>query len=161
LHSSAIMVDGKAYLFSAPSGTGKSTHTALWRRYLGEDRVQMLNDDKPAVRLVGDEVYAFGTPWSGKTDQNINTGVPLGGVVFLSRSETNTIRSATTADTVKQLFWQTARPRSQERLEQLLDLYEKVVLNVPVFEMGCNISEEAVKVAYEALLGKKYKAERN
>ena len=65
LHSSCVVVDGVAYAFSADSGTGKSTHTALWLKHFG-DRAYMLNDDKPAIRLVGDRVYACGTPWSGK-----------------------------------------------------------------------------------------------
>lgn len=61
LHSSCVVVDGAAYAFSADSGTGKSTHTALWLKHFG-NRAYMLNDDKPAIRLVGDRVYACGTP---------------------------------------------------------------------------------------------------
>ena len=64
-HSSAIAVDGQAYLFTAPSGTGKSTHARLWRELLG-DKVIMVNDDKPIVRLIDGEFYVYGTPWNGK-----------------------------------------------------------------------------------------------
>lgn len=157
LHSSSIVVDGKAYLFSAPSGTGKSTHTSLWRKYLGDDNVKILNDDKPAIRLVDGKLYAYGTPWSGKTDQNINMKIPLGGIVILSRSDENYIKPAPTAEAVKQIYWQTVRPRKEDLMIQLLDLYEKLLINVPVFEMGCNMNEDAVRVSYEALLKKPYK----
>ena len=156
LHSSSIVVDGKAFLFSAPSGTGKSTHTSLWLKYLGDNNVQILNDDKPAIRLIDDTLYAFGTPWSGKTDKNLNIKIPLGGIVILTRSEENYIKQASTAEAVRQIYWQSVRPRKEELMVQLLDLYEKLLKNVPVFEMGCNISEDAVRVSYEALLGKPY-----
>ena len=71
LHSSAVVVDGYAYLFSADSGTGKSTHTGLWKQHFG-DRAYIINDDKPAIRKVDGEWYVFGTPWSGKTDTSVN-----------------------------------------------------------------------------------------
>ena len=91
LHSSAVVMGGEAYLFSAPCGTGKSTHTALWRKVFGEDRAVILNDDKPALRLEDGVWYAYGTPWSGKTDQNLNIKVPLKGICILTRSEENHI----------------------------------------------------------------------
>ena len=88
LHSSCVVVDGAAYAFSADSGTGKSTHTALWLKHFG-NRAYMLNDDKPAIRLVGDRVYACGTPWSGKYDYSTPGMVPLAGICFLERAEEN------------------------------------------------------------------------
>ncbi len=71
LHSSAVVVDGRAYLFSATSGTGKSTHTGLWLELFG-DKAYIINDDKPAVRLRDGVWYAYGTPWSGKHDNSVN-----------------------------------------------------------------------------------------
>ena len=85
LHSSCVVVDGIAYTFSADSGTGKSTHTQLWLKKFG-DRAYILNDDKPAIRLIGDTVYACGTPWSGKYDYSTPAVVPLAGICFLERS---------------------------------------------------------------------------
>lgn len=90
LHSSCVVVDGVAYAFSADSGTGKSTHTALWLKHFG-NRAYMLNDDKPAIRLVGDRVYACGTPWSGKYDYSTPGMVPLR--AFASSSERRRILS--------------------------------------------------------------------
>ena len=88
LHSSAVMLDGKAYLFSAPSGTGKSTHTEKWCRLFG---AKLLNDDKPALRCQDGTWMAYGTPWSGKHDLSEPVGVPLGGIAFLKRGEENRI----------------------------------------------------------------------
>ena len=89
LHASAVILDGKAYLFSAPSGTGKSTHTEKWCRLFG---ATYLNDDKPALRLVDDVWMVYGTPWSGKHDLSLPVGVPLGGIAFLRRGQENTIK---------------------------------------------------------------------
>lgn len=70
LHASAIVVDNKAYLFSAPSGTGKSTHTKLWQECFG-DKAIIINDDKPAIRIEEGKCFAYGTPFSGKTDEKL------------------------------------------------------------------------------------------
>ena len=86
LHSSAVVLDGEAYLFSAPSGTGKSTHTSLWLQHFG-DRAFILNDDKPAIRVTDNGIFVYGTPFSGKNDISENTGVPLKAVAVLSRGE--------------------------------------------------------------------------
>lgn len=150
LHASAVVVDGKAYLFSADSGTGKSTHTALWCQYFGE-RAFIINDDKPAVRLIDGKFYVFGTPWSGKTDQNVNTCAELGGIVFLERSEENWIRPADSGSVVPKLIKQTSRKLRSEYLERMLVLADRLLSSAAVYEMGCNISEEAVVMAYEAM----------
>ena len=73
LHASAVALENRAVLFSAPCGTGKSTHTALWQQYFGQHRAVILNDDKPALRLLEGHFQVYGTPWSGKTDLNTNT----------------------------------------------------------------------------------------
>ena len=76
LHSSAVVMDGRAYLFSAPSGTGKSTHTQLWLDVFGE-KAGILNDDKPALRRIDGKWYAYGTPWCGKEHWGCNASTPL------------------------------------------------------------------------------------
>lgn len=75
-HGSALALDGKAYLFTAPSGTGKSTHAALWRQVFGT-RVTMINDDKPLLRFAPEGVTVFGTPWAGKAHLQTNTSALL------------------------------------------------------------------------------------
>lgn len=152
LHASAVMLDGRAYLFSAPSGTGKSTHTQLWLRHFGE-RAAILNDDKPALRRIGGTFFACGTPFSGKVDLSRPCIVPLGGVCLLHRAEQNTVRRLGTAQALPKIFNQTIRPQDGGAMDRLLSLLDGFFRSVAVFEMGCNISTEAVQTAYGAMKG--------
>jgi len=152
LHSSAVAVDGSAYLFSAPSGTGKSTHVQQWVKLFGE-KAQIINDDKPAIIVRKDGIFAAGTPWSGKSELNLNKIVPLKGICVLERSEVNRI---TPLPKDKALFFimnQTLRPSQPELMDRLLNLLDMTLLTVPVWKLGCNISTEAAKTAYEAMSG--------
>ena len=151
LHASAVMMDGKAYLFSAPSGTGKSTHTALWCRVFGEDRAKILNDDKPALRLEDGAFYAYGTPWSGKTDQNINVRVPVAGICILGRGEENTIRPYKGRQAIHDILEQTIRPQDQNLTENLLELLDRLLQTVPVWKMECNMDPQAALMAWRAM----------
>ena len=153
LHSSAVVMDGEAYLFSAPSGTGKSTHTALWLKHFG-GRAQILNDDKPAVMVENGSVTACGTPWSGKSDLNLNLRVPLRGICILERSQNNFIEPLPPERSVFALLDQTLRPSDGERMNALLELLDAVTSNVPIWRMGCDISTEAAEMAYRTMSGK-------
>ncbi len=155
LHASAVAVDGVAYLFSAPSGTGKSTHTGLWRQYFG-DRAEILNDDKPAIRLHDGKPYVYGTPFSGKVDLSANKRAELGGICMLSQGEENRITRLSTAAALPQLMQQTLRPTQPRLMNRLLTALDAVLLQTPVFAMACTISEEAVATSYQALSGKPY-----
>ncbi len=150
LHSSCVVVDGYAYAFSADPGTGKSTHTDLWLKHFGE-RAYILNDDKPALRIIDGTVYACGTPWSGKYDYSVPKLVPLAGICFLQRSETNWIKKAETTKAVYNIFSQTSRKISAEKMEKLFDVLEEIFSKVPIYDFGCNISDEAVSVSYNAM----------
>ena len=150
LHSSCIVVDGVAYAFSADSGTGKSTHTQLWLKKFG-DRAYMLNDDKPAIRLIGDTVYACGTPWSGKYDYSTPAVVPLAGICFLERSEDNWIKPANTNKAIFNIFSQTVRRLGETRMNKLMDNLNVIFKKVPIYELGCNISDEAVDCSYNTM----------
>ncbi|MBR2934742.1 MAG: hypothetical protein IKB79_04090 [Oscillospiraceae bacterium] len=151
LHSSAVVMDGQAYLFSAPSGTGKSTHTALWRKVFGEDRALILNDDKPALRFENGRFYAYGTPWSGKTDQNLNLRVPLAGVCMLYRGEVNRIEPFSGPAAIHAILEQTVRPADPTKIGILLDLLDKLLTTVPIWKMHCNMDPEAARVSYAAM----------
>lgn len=151
LHSSAIEVDGRGYCFSANSGTGKSTHTGLWQKYLGEQRVHIINDDKPLLRRFGSEFYVCGTPWSGKTDLNRNVQVPLKAIVFIRRGTENAVRTLSAAEAVPLLYAQTVKPKAPELMAAMLATADELLRAVPVLELTCNMSREAVEVSYEAL----------
>ncbi len=150
LHSSAVELDGKAYLFSAPSGTGKSTHTGLWLKEFGP-RAQILNDDKPAIRILKDGFYVYGTPWSGKTDLNMNKKVPLQGITFLARGEHNEISPMPSADAIRSILEQTVRPKNQSKMVLLLDLIDQIIGRIPIYQMKCNMDPEAARVSFETM----------
>ena len=150
LHSSCVMYEGVCYLFSAPSGTGKSTHTQLWLKTFGEG-AQILNDDKPAIRVEGDEVVAYGTPWSGKTDLAKNVRVPIKAICFIERSAENWIHKESSANAIALILNQTVRPNLQENMDQVIETLDKIIRKVPVYKMGCNISEEAARMAYDVM----------
>ncbi len=154
LHSSAVIMDGKAYLFSAPCGTGKSTHTKLWLKVFG-DKAAILNDDKPALRRVDGVWYAYGTPWSGKHDISINTRVPLGGICVLRRGEANKIEPYSGPMAVKDILEQTTRSKNPEFMSKMLALLDKLLTEVPVWRMECNMDPEAAMMSYAAMSGGK------
>lgn len=150
IHSSAVLMDGRAYLFTAPCGTGKSTHTKLWLKAFGE-RARILNDDKPAIRLVDGKWYAYGTPWSGKYDININTRAELAGICVLGRGEVNKIERFTGAKAVHALLEQTARVKNPEFMGDMLTLLDKLFTSVPVWKMECNMEDEAAIMSHKAM----------
>lgn len=156
IHSSAVVVDGWAYLFSAPCGTGKSTHTGLWLKTFG-DRAHMLNDDKPALRLEDGVWYAYGTPWSGKYDISANERVPVAGIAMVERSESNWIEPFGGASAVFALLEQTARPADGGLRGKLLENLDKLLTRVPVWKLHCNMDPEAATVSYHAMFGNKQK----
>jgi hypothetical protein len=148
LHASCVEYEGKAYLFSANPGTGKSTHTHLWMKYLPGARI--LNDDKPAIRYYNGQFYAFGTPWSGKTDESANAGAPIGGICFLSRGE-NKITKIPGAAAIGLFMEQTARTRDKDVMDRVMTMINRVLTEVPVYKLSCDMSEEAVMTSYNGM----------
>lgn len=153
LHASAVAVDNKAYLFSASSGTGKSTHTSLWQQYLGEERAVIINDDKPAIRLMDGRFYCCGTPWSGKSEKNVNLSVPLQCITFIERSPVNKIEKMEQGQAIRLLLQHTIRPGDPRRLRLLLELAGKILDRIPVYRMGCNMEPDAARLSYQTLKG--------
>lgn len=151
LHSSALELDGKAYLFSGPCGVGKSTHTKLWQSTFG-DKVKVFNDDKPALRRLNDGWYAYGTPWCGKDGININMKVPLGGICFLKQSTENSIRRLESKEAIVKVISQTTyHLRDPKQMDKLLEIVGKLVEEVPIYEL-CNRPEpEAALLSYNTM----------
>ena len=151
LHASAVELDGKAYLFSAPSGTGKSTHTRLWQQVFGE-RAQVFNDDKPALRYLDGRWYAYGTPWCGKDGIHQNKKLPLAGICFLKQAKENRIRRLGTSEAVQKLLWQTIhRFRSVENMDRALAMVDLLVRRIPIFELENRPEPEAARLSYETM----------
>ena len=151
LHSSAVVHNGKAYLFSAPSGTGKSTHTQLWVKHF--DNAYIINDDKPAIRLINGKFYVYGTPFSGKTNLNVNACVPLGGICVLERSETNLIEKIPPEEAMFRILDQTVRPVEEGRMDTLLKILDTLISSESVYRLRCNTDEEACEVSYNGMKG--------
>ena len=143
LHSSAVEYDGKAYLFSGPSGRGKSTHTKLWQNIYG-NKAQVFNDDKPALRRIDGKWYAYGTPWCGKDGINQNKKVPLGGICFLKRGNANIISKMSISKAIAAIMGQTIYSWSKaENLNIVMDLMDNLIREIPIFELECLPNEEA------------------
>ena len=149
-HGSAIAVDGAGYLFTAKSGTGKSTHARLWREMLG-DRAVMINDDKPLIRITGDGAVVYGTPWNGKHRLGTNTVVPLKAVCVLERAEHNSIRGITREEAFPMLVQQSYRPLDPAALAKTMTLVDRLSRTVPLYRLGCNMDPEAAELSYNTM----------
>ena len=149
LHSSAVICEGKAYLFTAPSGVGKSTHTEKWVRLFG---AEYLNDDKPALRLVDGQWMAYGTPWSGKYDLSSPRGVPLGGIAVLDRGEENRIFAMSPADALPFVMSQTAHKLTRKQMEHMLTIMDDLLQRVPVWKLICRKDDEAAILSHSVMV---------
>ena len=150
LHGSTVSVDGKAYLFTAPCGTGKSTHTRLWRELFGE-RAVMVNDDKPFLEIKSDRVLAYGSPWSGKHGLASNVCVPLKGICLLHRGNENVIKAIEPEHIIAFLYQQAHKPDNAVLAEKSLALVDQLTKVVSTWDMYCNKKLDAAKVAYAAM----------
>ena len=150
MHGSALGIGGKGYLFCAPSGTGKSTHTRLWREAFG-DAVTMINDDKPIILKKDGVFFVCGTPWSGKHDLDTNISLPLAGIVLLSRGKENKIEQAAPTHLLGLLFNQIFRPSDENAYLKTIDLVDEMLASCPLYKLSCTPDKEAAEVAYRAL----------
>ena len=153
LHASAVVIDDEAYLFSANCGTGKSTHTSLWLKYLSEKNPYILNDDKPAIRIMEDGIYAYGTPFSGKHDISKNTRAKIKGICFIEQATKNSIKKIEPKEAVPIFFEQKVKRLTKEQMLKLLDIIDIILKEIPIYKLCCNISEEAVKLSYNIMRG--------
>lgn len=151
VHSSALICDGGAYLFSAESGVGKSTHTRLWLDAFG-DRVHIMNDDKPVVRLYEDRAVAFGTPFDGGSGIALNEAFPLMAIVFVERGEENSVRVPSNSEILQLLYFQTAHMVSAEVADKMLDNFEKLLSLAKFYVLTCNTDISAAYTAYENIV---------
>ena len=149
-HSAVIEYKNEGFAFSAKSGTGKSTHIALWRKKFGPD-VHVVNGDKPIMRFIDGELYAYGTPWCGKEGWQTNTKVAIKGLCFLERAENNAIRRIGADEAVMRIFHQILTPQDMETVDALFPLLDRTLREIPCYVLGCNISEEAAEVAYNGM----------
>lgn len=151
-HGSAVAVDGFAYMFTAPSGTGKSTHAKLWCDLLGDNAI-MINDDKPFIKITQNQAIAYGTPFNGKHRRGNNISVPLKAICILERSESNHIHKITANEAYTKLLQQTYRPLNPLALTKTLQLLDELMKRVDFYHLCCNMDIEAAKISYNAMKG--------
>ena len=146
-HGSGVAVDGAGYLFTAKSGTGKSTHTRLWRELLG-DRAIMINDDKPLIRISDSGAIIYGTPWDGKHHLSNNIAVSLKAICILERAKENAILPVTREEALPMLIQQTYRPADPLTLVETLTLIDRLGMEVKLYRLRCNMDISAAKLSY-------------
>ena len=150
-HGSGIAVDNSAFMFTAPSGTGKSTHAKLWRELFGK-RAAMINDDKPLLKIYENNIIAYGSPWSGKHRLENNIAVPLKAVAFLQRGTRNHIRQVTPQEIYVNIIEQTFKPEDPQKIALILKLIDKMIQNTRFYIMTCNMEKEAAVVASSSMM---------
>ena len=153
VHSSALIYDGGAYLFSGDSGVGKSTHTRLWLKAFG-DKVHIMNDDKPVVKLYDDKAVAFGTPFDGGSGIALNESYPLKAIIFVERGEENTVRVPENKEIIQKLYFQTARMVNRETAEKMLTNIERILSLTKFYVLTCNMDISAAYIVFENIVGK-------
>ena len=147
LHASLIEVNGVGVAFTALSGTGKSTHTLLWQKLLG-DKMDIINGDKPIVRFIDDIPYGYGTPWNGKERLGKNARTPIKHICFIERSEENSCEKITSQQALKGIFSQLFIPQNPATAIKTLELLDKLLKAVDIWVIKCNTDISAAKTAY-------------
>ncbi len=148
-HGAAIEYENNALLFTAPSGTGKTTHIYLWKKHLG-DKVDIINGDKPIIS-VKDCVTVYGTPWCGKEGLNRNVSAPLKAICVLKQSKVNCIKPLDNKSAINHLMRQVYLPKGEIASSKTLELLGKLIEKTPIYMLECDISEQAFKTAFEQI----------
>ena len=150
MHGAVIGFEGAAYMFTAPSGTGKTTHISQWKKLYG-DKVTVINGDKPIIRNIDGTFYVYGTPWCGKEHLNENTKAPLKGIAIVSRDAENSVERIDASKYLPVLFRQIYFHNTANCISNAMDFLDKMLTQVPLYSLKCNISTDAARVACEAM----------
>lgn len=150
MHGAVVAVDGSGYMFTAPSGTGKSTHVALWKKYF--ENTEIINGDKPFVRVDKSGVRVYGTPWAGKEGWQKNIAVPLKGICLLGRGKENRIEQVSPAQVLPYIMRQIHYTDEPEMAGRTLELLNMMMADVPVYRLECDVSREAAECSYAGMV---------
>ena len=179
-HGATISFAGRAWLFTAPSGTGKTTHIRLWREVYGE-RVGIINGDKPILHIGANldklnldkadrigagriepdpagaassvETIAYGTPWAGKENWQTNTSALLGGICVVTRGTDNVCSRIGVEQALPLIARQTYMPDDLLAAADTLELLDVLLRTVPIYLLRCTISPDAVRASHDAMIG--------
>ena len=150
MHGSAISLDGEAYIFVAPSGTGKSTHAHLWCEAFGK-RAEMINDDKPLLKCTDKGIFVYGSPWNGKHHRGDNISRPLKAICFLERGAENLITPLSSEDAFIPMLKAVYRSQSVECETAIIQSLQKIRQKTAFYRLKCNMEPEAAYVSYEGM----------
>lgn len=145
LHASAVLYKDGVYMFSAPSGIGKSTQASLWVKNLQGAKV--INDDKPAIRIIDGKPRAYGTPWCGSGYERLNQSGAVKALYFIRRNSVNYVKPMDKSKIPYLLFESTMRPMENSAMDKLFSVLDAFVSSVPVFSLDCNTDDSAVQTA--------------
>jgi hypothetical protein len=151
MHASAAVYDGKAYLFHAKSGTGKSTHNRLWQQYI--PGTEVLNDDHPILRTFEDgSIIAYGSPWSGKTPCYRNASYPLAAMVRITQAPNNAIKRLSLIESYAS-FSSSCTTMKWERsiMDNMHSTIERIVTTIPCYRLDCLPDEEAARLCWSTV----------
>ncbi len=151
MHGASIMMDDKGFLFSAPSGTGKSTHIRLWGKRYGKN-VTVIDGDKPFLSFTNGIAKVWGSPRSGKEGWNNPISAPLKGIAFLEQSDSNKITRVSSFDIIDKAFMQFYIPKNKETAEKTIRIINQILENVPLYILECNMDIEAAEIAYNGMM---------
>ncbi|MCD7722065.1 MAG: hypothetical protein LUI09_07530 [Prevotellaceae bacterium] len=150
MHSSVIRHQGKGYLMTAPSGTGKSTHTWLW--YKNIPGCDLINDDNPIVRILEGVPTVFGSPWSGKTRCYRNVSAPVGALVRIRQAKRNEIRRLGVAEAMAVLLPAVTSMKWDEGIYRATcDTIAQLIESTPVYELSCLPDADAARLCYSTI----------
>lgn len=152
MHGAAMSANGKGYLFTAPSGTGKTTHIRMWQECFPE-QVGCINGDKPIVRKIDGRFCFCGTPWRGKEKYGGADILPVGGICLLERCADNHIERVPATEVFQQLTHQIYFPQDPKQLASFLALFDEFLSSVPIYRMGCNMDPSAARMSFAAMVG--------
>lgn len=150
MHGAVVEWNEKGYMFTAPSGTGKTTHIQLWKKFIGEE-VRIINGDKPILEIGEQEVLAYGTPWAGKERFQQNKSVSLKKICFLRQGTVNRMRRLEPKEALKLLIIQIYFTTESQKAGKTLELFNELLKRIPVYELTCNISQEAAEYSFQNL----------
>lgn len=150
IHASSIIWNGIGVIFSAPSGTGKSTHSCLWETYFG---AEVINDDAPALKVENGKVFVYGTPWSGKHEKHLNINAPVAAIVVLEQNPENEIRKLTISEAIGLLLPRFLLPYYDNNLlEKAMDVFDRIISSTPVYLLKCRPDREAAELVRQCLI---------
>ncbi len=151
LHSACFEADGEGIAFAAKSGTGKTTHLNRWQSFLG-DKLNIINGDKPIIRFINGEPFAYGTPWCGKEGLGNNIKAPLKHICFIERSDTNFVEKVEKQNVIDRIFNQVYMPVSNPILiDKTMKLVDKLLSCTKLWIIHCNLDENAGEIIYKEI----------